>query len=365
MARHGDGLYLRGQTWYLDCRINGARHVIKLGKNIKRTVAGELANVKRASILKGDAGIGKKRKDCTFDKASAAYQDWVQTNCRPRTQRVYRQQLTQLAHSFAGKLLSQISQFSIEGHKHRRVEAGAKVVANREISRLGALFNAAIKWELFEGKNPAAGVRPLEESEGRLRFLEYAEEAQLLKVASPIVQDIIVLGVHGIRISAEGLGLQWADVDFSRNLLTVQAAYAKNGQTRSIPLNSRAREVLERRHGQRRSAFVFSKPNGQPYKSRDKHLAQAVQRAGLSGTGISLHSLSHLRLTTGHVRRRPAHDPRMRRLGRPLFVQRYSHLSASHKTTAVERIAGEFHNGFYNSPVSGEVVQLAERLVSV
>jgi hypothetical protein len=20
MARHGDGLYLRGQTWYLDCR---------------------------------------------------------------------------------------------------------------------------------------------------------------------------------------------------------------------------------------------------------------------------------------------------------------------------------------------------------
>jgi hypothetical protein len=23
MARHGDGLYLRGQTWYLDCRLNG------------------------------------------------------------------------------------------------------------------------------------------------------------------------------------------------------------------------------------------------------------------------------------------------------------------------------------------------------
>jgi hypothetical protein len=25
MARHGDGLYLRGQTWFLDCRINGVR----------------------------------------------------------------------------------------------------------------------------------------------------------------------------------------------------------------------------------------------------------------------------------------------------------------------------------------------------
>lgn len=100
MARHGDGLYLRGQTWYLDCWINGVRHVIKLGKNIKRTVAGELANVKRAAILKGEAGIGKKLKDCSFEKATEAYRTWITTNCRPRTQWVYQQQLNQLAQSF-------------------------------------------------------------------------------------------------------------------------------------------------------------------------------------------------------------------------------------------------------------------------
>ncbi|NWF72895.1 MAG: tyrosine-type recombinase/integrase, partial [Nitrospirae bacterium] len=40
-------------------------------------------------------------------------------------------------------------------------------------------------------------------------------------------------------------------------------------------------------------------------------------------------------------------------------------LVAGHKTSALERIAGEFHNGIHNSPVSGEVVNLAERLVSV
>jgi hypothetical protein len=96
MARRGDGLYLRGQTWYLDCRINGGRHVVKLGKNIK---------------------------------ATEAYLTWMTTNCRPRTQRVYQQQLDQLSLSFAGKLLSQISSFDIERHKHRRVEAGARVVA--------------------------------------------------------------------------------------------------------------------------------------------------------------------------------------------------------------------------------------------
>ena len=47
------------------------------------------------------------------------------------------------------------------------------------------------------------------------------------------------------------------------------------------------------------------------------------------------------------------------------LVQRYSHLSATHKTSALERIAGEFHNAIHNSPVSGEVIHLAERRVSV
>ena len=66
MARRGDGLYLRGNTWYLDCRIDGTRHVVKLGKNIKRTVAGELADVKRAAILKGEALLFKSRSATTL-----------------------------------------------------------------------------------------------------------------------------------------------------------------------------------------------------------------------------------------------------------------------------------------------------------
>ena len=67
MARRGDGLYLRGKhTWYLDCVINGTRHQVKLGKFISRSVAKELASIHRAQILKGEAGIGTKRKDCSF-----------------------------------------------------------------------------------------------------------------------------------------------------------------------------------------------------------------------------------------------------------------------------------------------------------
>jgi hypothetical protein len=64
MARRGDGIYRRGNTWWLDFLHEGRRHYVRLGKGINRTAAGEIARVKRAGILKGEAGIGgPKKKD--------------------------------------------------------------------------------------------------------------------------------------------------------------------------------------------------------------------------------------------------------------------------------------------------------------
>src|SRR5262245_19695082 len=154
MARRGDGLYLRGTTWYLDCRIDGMRHVVKLGKNIKRTVAGELANVKRATILKGELGIGKKAKDLPFDEARKKFEAWAAASKKAGTARAYAECLRRLAESFSGKHLSQISSFHVEAHKQIRVKANARVRANRELATLKRMFNLCLEWKLFEGENP-------------------------------------------------------------------------------------------------------------------------------------------------------------------------------------------------------------------
>ena len=90
MARRGDGIYQRGKTWWLDFRHDGRRHVARLGKGINRTVAGELASVQRAAILKGEAGIGgPKRKDLLFDKAADEYLAWPDANKRRLTAKTY------------------------------------------------------------------------------------------------------------------------------------------------------------------------------------------------------------------------------------------------------------------------------------
>jgi len=371
MARRGDGLYLRAKTWYLDCRIDGRRHVVKLGKGISRTVAKELASVQRGAILKAEAGIGKKRKDVSFEKAKLAFTEWVRVNKRPRTACAYQKQLTRLTESFSGKTLGRISSFDVERHKRTRADAGARIQANRELAVLKTLFNRAKAWGLYEGENPVLGVRMLEEPKRRLRYLEAKEESTLLEVAPEPLRSLIVIGVNtGLRIAAEALPLKWEDVDLSRGILTVQAAYAKNGQTRNIPLNTRAHQTLEQlkqtkeTKKTKKSEYVFAQPNGKPYQSMGRWFRTACKEAGL--VGVTLHTLRHtfasrLVMTGADLRT-------IQELGGwsdLSLVQRYSHLAPSHKASAIEAIAKSFHNTIHNSPILRSVDQTAEQALNI
>jgi integrase len=102
------------------------------------------------------------------------------------------------------------------------------VQANREIALLKNLFNHTKAWGLYEGENPALGVKVLEEPKRRLRYPEYDEEVKLLEVSPTLLRDGIVIGTNtGIRISAEGLSLRWSDVDFSRTFSPCKLPTAK------------------------------------------------------------------------------------------------------------------------------------------
>ena len=170
MARRGDGIYSRGRTWWLDFRHEGKRHIVRLGKGINRTVARELAGIKRAEILKGEVGIGQKRKNILFDKAAEDFFVWAKANKRPKTVKSYSYCVGQLKRSFSGKALAQIHPFLIEKHKKMRIEEGAAVSANRELAALKALFNRCIAWRKYDGANPVKEVKLLREPKGRLRY---------------------------------------------------------------------------------------------------------------------------------------------------------------------------------------------------
>ncbi|MDA2911491.1 site-specific integrase [Nitrospiraceae bacterium AH_259_D15_M11_P09] len=352
MARRGDALYLRGKTWYLDFRHDGTRHAVRLGKNISRSVAGELAHVKRAAILKGEAGIGRKRKDLEFDEAAKLFLAWAEANKRPKTVRTYQQCIEHLTCSFRGKRLSEITTWLIEKHKQSRKDAGAPVRANREVACLKTLFNRCKEWKLYEGENPVRGVKFLEEPQGRLRYLEPEEEARLLEAAREPLRTLIILGIYtGLRIQAEALTLRWEDVDLRRGQLTVLAAYAKGKATRTVPLCKPLTDALKRLQASakgEKEESVIAKPDGTPYSSIRSAFEAACEKAKLEN--VTPHTLRHTfasRLMMDGVDVRTIQELGGWRVLK--MVERYSHVSAAHKAEAVERMAAGFHNVVHNT----------------
>lgn len=342
MARRGDGLYLRGKTWYLDARINGARHQKRLGKNITRSVALELAQVQRGAILRGDLGIGKKRKDIDFASARKKFEDWATASKKPGTTHSYKECLRRLGESFTGKRLGSISPIDVERHKQVRIQAGAKVRANRELAVLKALFNRCIEWKLFEGENPVASVKPTKEPQQRLRYLEPEEEDRLLALAPEPLRTIIIVGIHcGLRIQSEALTLQWQHVDFSRRQLTVEAAFAKNGKMRSVPLNSTVCAALEQLRANRKGDFVFVKRDGGRYTSVRNVFDATCLKAGLRD--VTPHTLRHTfatRLIENGVDLRTVQE--LGGWSQIRMLERYGHVSQRRKVDAVEGLVKKF-----------------------
>jgi integrase len=341
MPRHGDGLVLRGRTWWLDFHHRGERYQVRLGRNISRTTAAELATVERAKTLKGEAGIGRKRRDILFDDAQEEFLKWAEASKKLRTFKNYRWLTSQLMKSFQGMNLSQIHPFLVEKHKQTRIAEGARIAANRELTCLKSIFNRCIEWRRFEGENPAKTVKLTREPKGRLRFLNLDEEKNLLNAAGEPLRTIILTGIYaGLRIQGEALKLKWQDVDLQHGILTVQAAYAKNGETRTIPLNRLLWEALERLSKGRQSPceFVFVSSKREPFRSIRTAFTTACQHANLAA--VSPHILRHTfasRLAMAGVDIRTLQE-----LGgwkEIKMVERYAHLSTQHKAEAIGKMA--------------------------
>jgi integrase len=334
-----DGIYKRGRAWWLEFRHKGIRYQFSLGRNISRSVAAEIAITKRAAVLKGEAGIGRKRRDIAFDDAKNIFLEWVKANRRAKTYRSYSQCLAQLEKSFKGKTLGQIHPFLVEKHKQRRVAENARIAANREITCLKTLYNRLIDWKKYEGENPARRVKKLEESEGKVRFLTYDEESRLLAAAKEPVRTIILVGIYtGLRIFAEVLTLRWENIDLAAGFLTVEAAYAKGKQTDTLPINRMLVEALAQLKASAASEWVFVNREGKPFKSIRTAFENACRNAKLQS--VTPHTLRHT--FASRLGMQGAGDRTLQVLGRwkePKMIRRYVHLSEQHLREAVERLA--------------------------
>lgn len=244
-------------------------------------------------------------------------------------------QLKMLKKSFSGKFLDEITPQDIEKYKGERIKKVTPATVNRCLARLKAMYNVAIKWKVFEGRNPVNDVKLYKEDNHQPRYLTKPELEKLLSVSNDKIKAIITVAVNTGMRRAEIFGLKWRDVNFQENFICLLKT--KSGKKRYIPLNEVVKNALiaVRKHPQ--SDYIFHKDDGQPLKDIRSIFGLALERAGIKN--CRFHDLRHT--FASHLAMNGVDFITLRELMGHADLKTtliYAHLSQDHKKRAVNSL---------------------------
>lgn len=210
----------------------------------------------------------------------------------------------------------------------------------------GVLRAAAGPWQWLDD-SPLRRVPPMREPKGRDRMLSREELEKLLRACRDSedsrIEGIVRLALATGARQGELMGLRVADVDFERGAAILRNT--KNGETRSVPFSSRAKEALiEQTRVAHFSGYVFgvdkTRP-GTPPSFPKRVWGEVVEAAGIED--FRFHDLRHtaasyLAMSGASLVELAAF------LGHKTLqmVKRYSHLTESHSAEVARRMADRF-----------------------
>lgn len=302
------------------------------------------------------------------------YAPWAEANIRTAKATVARLKgnFPDLQH----KKLKDVTPWLVEKWRAARLKGGAKpTTVNRDLDDLKSSLAKAVHWGFLDAHPLATVKRSRVDSSPTPRFLGDDEQLRLGQAFDarderirqqrdnanawrrergypelPSLQDaafadhlkpMVLLSLHtGLR-QGELFKLAWADVDLTRANLTIHGAHAKTGQTRHIPLNDEALEVLRLWQSQAPEPhdLVFPGKNGRPLNNVRKAWQAVLSAAGIEK--FRWHDMRHtfasrlvmLGVDLNTVRELLGHSDYKMTL-------RYAHLAPEHKAAAVARLVG-------------------------
>jgi integrase len=175
--------------------------------------------------------------------------------------------------------LAQITASHFATYREKRLKQVKPGTVNRELSIIKhALDIAEREWDIPLRQNPLLKIKKLKVNNARSRRLSEEEYHSLMQAVEETRNDLIKPLMNfaietGMR-RGEILRLEWADIDYEARTLFIPIT--KNGHNRTIPLTSRALEILKELEGNH---------NDRPFPISDNAAKLAWQRL-LKRSGI-------------------------------------------------------------------------------
>jgi len=144
------------------------------------------------------------------------------------------------------RIVARIRGMDLAAWRDQRLAAGiSPYTVRNDLATLSHVFTVAQKdWGFETLHNPARSIRRPSLPRGRDRRLEEGEEDAILAAASSPFRELIIVAIETAMRQSELVGLQWADVDCRRRVAVLRET--KNGDTRRVPLSSRAMQAIQR-----------------------------------------------------------------------------------------------------------------------
>jgi integrase len=191
---------------------------------------------------------------------------------------------------FARIRMSALTSSQLAAYRDERLKVVSGATVNREFSVLShAIDTARREWDVYLPTNPCTLVRRPAQGRPRDRRLQGDEEKRLLAACrgarNQWLVHFVTLAIETGMRRSELLGLLWDNVDLERR--TALLPLTKNGDSRGVPLSSRAVEVL-RALPPSTNGRVFGEFTREALK---QSFNRAARRAGIAG--LRVHDLRH------------------------------------------------------------------------
>jgi len=320
----------RGGIWWVDVIAPNGERIRRTTGTANKALAQEFHDRVKSELWR-IAKLGEKPQR-TWNEAVVR---WLKEKSHKATLRGDVNLLRRLDPFLGGKDLATITRTTLDKIADEKLARGcSNATVNRTLALVRAILRQCVnEWEWLAR---APQVRLLREPTRRIRFLTHVEAERLLAELPEHLADMATFSLAtGLR-AANVTGLQWQQVDLTRQLAWIHPDQAKARKAIAVPLNGEAM-ALVRKHVGKHPTYVFSF-RGQPIKQLStKAWYHALKRAGIQD--FRWHDLRHC-WASWHVQN-----------GTPLFalqelggwqspemVRRYAHLAADHLAPYAERL---------------------------